>query len=410
MARQFRTYRYELRPTAAQSNELARAAGARRFVFNWALQQWRAYYGVHRRSPTRAELCRALTQLKHSPGQEWMLEISSSLMQQAIVDVWRAYRSFFAGRSGYPRFKSKKRDRLRFRYPAGARLCDDQIFLPRIGWVRVRMSRPMEGKLKSVTVKQRAGRWFVLALAEFRVEGAPAVSSDPCRVVGIDLGLTRPATLSDGSVIDPPRFARRDAARIRRASRALQRTQPGSRNRRKRQRRLAALHARIADRRRDFLHKVTTAVASTYGGFCVETLDVRGLARTKLSTAVLDASLGELLRQLKYKADWQGKPVIAVGRFYPSTKTCGRCGQINTALTRSDRRWRCDCGAVHDRDLNAARNIRAEGLRLLVAAGHADTRNACGAQVRPRIEAQGNEAGTSFAGMPNRFDSGRRLS
>lgn len=392
MRRRFRTYRFELRPTAHQSVAFARAAGARRFVFNWALAEWRSYYATHRKSPTRAELCRRLTELRHRPGNEWMLEISSSLMQQAISDVWRAYRNFFAGRTGYPRFKSKKKDRPRFRYPAGTRVSGQTIFLPRIGWVRLRLSRVVDGKLISATVKQHADRWFVLQLAEFESDDTEPHVTNPSEAVGIDLGLTRLATLSDGTVIDPPRFAKRDAMRVRRASRALMRTQRGSRNRRKQQRRLAAVHARVAARRKDFLHKLTTTLVATYGGFCVETLDVRGLARTKLSKAVLDASLGELLRQLEYKADWQRKPFVAVGRFYPSSKTCGRCGEVNAALTRSDRQWSCQCGATHDRDLNAARNIRAEGLRLLVAAGHADTLNASGAQVRPRIEAQGVEA------------------
>ena len=185
----------------------------------------------------------------------------------------------------------------------------------------------------------------------------------------------------------------------------MMRKRPGSRNRRKQQRRLAELHRRVTARRKDFLHKLTTSLAATYGGFCVETLDVRGLAKTKLSKAILDASLGEFLRQLEYKADWQRKPLVAV-RFYPSTKTCGRCGVVNAELKRSDRRWLRGCGASHDRDLNAARNIRTEGLRLLVAAGHADTSNARGVQVRPRIEAQDVEARTLRAGMPNRFNSG----
>jgi putative transposase len=335
-----------------------------------------------------------------------MLDISSKLMQQAIIEVWHGYRNFFSGRSGYPRFKSKKHDRRRFRYPAGARIAGDTIFLPRIGWVRLRLSRTPAGNLKSVTVKQMAGRGFVLALSEFEIGDRATSVTDQSRLVGIDLGVTRLATLSDGTIVDPPRFAKRDHSRMRRASRAMMRKPPGSRNRRKQHRRLVELHRRVADRRKDFLHKLTTSLAATYGGFCVETLDVRGLARTKLSKVILDASLGEFLRQLEYKADWQRKPFVAVGRFYPSTKTCGRCGAVNAALTRSARRWTCSCGASHDRDLNAARNIRTEGLRLLVAAGHADTSNARGAQVRPRIEAQDVEAGTSQTGLPNRFNSG----
>jgi putative transposase len=394
MARRFKTFRYELRPNREQARALARTAGARRFVFNWALHRWRSHYAQFGESPTRAQLCRELTELKHRPGQEWMLEISSSVMQQSIVDVWRAYRSFFRGQTRYPRFKSKKLDGLRFRYPAGARLAGQEIFLPRIGWVRLRLSRPVEGRVKSVTVKQHAGRWFVLVLTEFEVSEAKPIVRASADVVGIDLGLTQLATLSDGVVVPPPRFARRGQRKVRRAERALRRKEPTSRNRQKERLRLARVHARIAARRKDFLHKQTTSIVNNYDAFCVETLDARGLARTKLSRAVLDAALGEFLRQVEYKADWRRKPFVAVGRFYPSTKTCGACGAVNRTLARSARTWRCECGTEHDRDLNAARNIREEGLRLFVAAGHADTGNACGAHVSPRVEATGAEAGT----------------
>jgi putative transposase len=276
------------------------------------------------------------------------------------------------------------------------RIADEKIFLPRIGWVRLRLSRPVYGQIKGVTVKQYAGRWFVLVLAEFEIGRTERGPFDRSQVVGIDIGLTRLATLSDGTFVEPPRFGIRDDARIRRATRALYRKRRGGRNRRKQRLRLAVMHARIAERRKDFLHKLTTSLVDAHSGFCVETFDARALARTKLSKGILDAGLGELLRQLEYKADWQHKPFVAVGRFYPSTKTCGECGAVNATLERSVRRWRCGCGcgAVHDRDLNAARNIRIEGLRLLAAAGHADAHNARGVQVRPQIEAQGVEAGT----------------
>jgi putative transposase len=404
MARRFRTYTYELRPNAGQVHALARAAGARRFVFNWALKRWRAHYEATGGCPTRAQLCRELTELRHRPGNEWMLEISSKLMQQAIIDVWRAYRNFFAGRSGYPRFTSKKRDQPRFRFPPEVRIAGDQIYLPRIGWIRFRLSRPISGRVKSVTVKRQAERWFVLVLAEFELDDTPVVVRDPSRVVGLDVGLSRLLTMSDGTFVEPPRFAARDARRIHRAERALYRTQRGSRNRAKRRRRLAAVHRRVAARRKDFLHKLTTSLVAANDGVCVETFDARALARTKLSKGILDAGLGELLRQLEYKSDWQRKPFVAVGRFFPSTKQCGRCGVVNSTLERSAREWQCRCGAVHDRDLNAARNIREEGLRLLAAAGHVDAQNACGVQVRPRVEAPDAEAGTPLSGTPNRFD------
>jgi len=398
MARRFRTYRFELRPTADQSIALARAAGARRFVFNWALAEWRAHYASYRESPTRADLCRRLTALRHRPGNEWMLDVSSALMQQAITDVWRAYQNFFAGRAGYPRFKSKKRDHPRFRYPAGARVDQNRIFLPRIGWVRLRLSRPIDGKLKSVTVKRRAERWFVLPLTEFEIDEASPRVDDASLVVGIDLGLTRLATISDGTSVDPPRFAARDARRIQRASRALHRKQRGSHNRRRQQRRLAAMHARVAARRKDFLHKLTTCLANKYSGFCVETLE---RPRTCENQAVQGCPGCE---------PWRApSPARVQGRLAAEAiRCCGSVLSVNEDLrnlrsdqcqahalgARLDMRLRCQsrprlqCGAEHPRG-------RSSPLSGRGARGHC---NACGAQVRPRIEAQGVEAGTSLRG------------
>lgn len=270
----------------------------------------------------------------------------------------------------------------RFRYPAGVRVVGRKIFLPRIGWVRLRLSRPVEGRVKSVTVKRQAGRWFVLILTEFEIDESSVAIPDPSGVVGIDLGLIRLATLSNGVTVMHPRFGRRGKKRLSRAARALGRKKPSSRNRQKQRMRLASIHARIAAQRRDFLHKLTTSIVAGYDGFCVESLDSRGLARTKLSKGVLDAGLGEFLRQVEYKADWQRKPCVAVGRFFPSTKTCGKCGAVHRTLERSARVWNCPCGAIHDRDINAAKNIRTEGLRILVAAGHADTQK----PVEPRSD------------------------
>jgi putative transposase len=333
-----------------------------------------------------------------------MLEVSSKLMQQAVLDVWRAYRNFFAGRAGYPRFTSKKRDQPRFRFPPKVRIVDDRVYLPRIGWIRFRLSQTIRGEIRGITVKCHAERWFLHVLTAFELEDTPPVLRDPSGVVGVDLGVIRLAALSDGTVVEAPRFARRDARRLRRAERALYRTRRGGRNRQRQRRRLATLHRRVAARRKDFSHKLTTSLVATHAGVCVETLDPAALARTKLSRGVLDAGLGEVLRQLEYKSDWQRKPFVAVGRFFPSTKTCGECGAVNATLERSAREWRCACGVVHDRDLNAARNIRTEGLRLLAAAGHADAEYACGVQVRPQHGAPDVEAGTPETGMPNRFN------
>jgi putative transposase len=391
----FRTYRFELRPDRQQLTALERAGFVRRFAYNLALERWRAYYAETGTSPSRAYLCREITRQKHQPGSQWLQEVSSKVPQQAVTDLWGAFQAFFEGRARYPRFRSRKRDTLRFRFPGPIKVRDDLLYVPRIGWVRMRLSRLITGEIRSVTIRQSGDRWYALILTRFEVGDSVRDVGPMSRFVGVDLGLIRLATVSDGRTIPRPRFAARAEKRLRRAGRRLSRKQEGSRNWHRAQRRLAALHAKAAARRRDFLHKATTSFVRTYDGFAIDLVDARGLARTKLSASVTDAALGEFRWQLAYKADWERKPLVVVGRFYPSTKRCSKCGWVNAAIGRSQRSWTCRCGTIHDRDLNAAENIRREGLRLLVAAGHADTENACGVHVRPPMGATDVEAGIS---------------
>jgi len=369
----YRTLRFQLRPDRQQRLAFEKAAAARRFAYNLALERWRANYLQTGNSPSRAYLCREITQQKYEPGFEWLRDVSSQVPQQAVADLWSAYQAFFKGRARYPRFRSRKRDLLRFRFPGPVKLRDDLLYVPRVGWTRLRLSRPVNGEIRSVTIRQSGGRWFALVLTRFEVHGSVRDIEPESRFVGIDPGLIHLATTSDGRKLHRPRFAARTDKRLRRAGRRLSRKQTGSRNWHRAQRRLAALHAKAAARRMDLLHKATTLLVRTYDGFAIDLVDARGLARTKLSASVMDAALGEFRRQLAYKAYWERKPLVVVGRFFPSTKQCSRCRWVNPTIGRSQRTWTCRCGATHDRDLNAAENIRREGLRLLVAAGHADT-------------------------------------
>jgi putative transposase len=391
----YRTYRFQLRPDRSQLRALERAGAARRFAYTLALERWRAYYQQTGASPNRAYLCRELTKQKREPGFEWLRDVSSTVPQQAVADLWRAYQAFFQGRARYPRFRSRKRDAVRFRFPGPVKVRGDLLYLPRIGWTRMRLSRAIHGEIRSVTVRQSESGWFALILTRFELDGSVTDVGPTSDFVGIDLGLIRTATISDGRIIQRPRFAARADRKLRRAGRRLSRRQEGSKNWHRERRRVARLHARIAAQRKDFLHKTTTSLVRTYDGFAIDVVDARGLARTKLSASVMDAALGEFRRQLAYKADWARKPLIVVGRFYPSTKLCSRCGWVNPAIGRSQRIWVCRCGEIHDRDLNAAENIRREGLRLIVAAGHVDTGNACGVHVRPPKGARDGEAGIS---------------
>jgi putative transposase len=202
----------------------------------------------------------------------------------------------------------------------------------------------------------------------------------PANPIGVDLGLNDLFVLSNGERVPAPKFARRAARKLGRVQKDLSGKKPGSHRREKAKRCVARLHCKVSNQRGDFLHKLTTDLVREYDLICVEDLSTKGLAKTKLSRSVLDAAFGEFLRQVTYKARWNLKHSVKVGRFFPSTKLCSACGAVNAHLTLSDRTWLCGCGIQHERDLNASRNILAEGLRL-VAAGQAETENARGVPV-----------------------------
>lgn len=371
---------------------MRRLAGARRFVWNWALGRRKAYDAEHGETIPAAQLSAELTALKRRPETAWLKEADAQVLQQSLKDLDRAFRNFFEKRARFPRFKSRKRDPLRFRLPQRVKIADGRVYVPKVGSVRVRQSRPVDLPTKSATFRRSAdGTWYVTLTAEFEIPDVALPAPDPAKVVGIDLGLIDFATLSDGSDPTPaPKFFRQGQRKLRKAQRVLSRREPGSHRRAKARLAVAKVHQRIANQRGDFLHKLSTDLVNSHDGICIEDLSLKGLARTKLAKSFTDASMGEFRRQLEYKALWNRKHLAVVDRFFPSSRLCDACGVKNDRLTLSDREWDCECGAHHDRDFLAACNIRDEGLRTL-AAGYAESRNARGASVRPRIEAVGVE-------------------
>jgi putative transposase len=384
MSKHRKAYRFRMEPTKAQRDALNRMAGCRRFVWNWALRRWKDYYAEHGKSIPLAQLSAELTQLKKQPGMEWLGEADAQALQQVLKDLHRAFVNFFEKRARYPRFKSKKRDTARFRTPQAAKVKDGRVYVPKVGWIRIRQSQDVEGKTKSATFMRTAkGHWFVTLVAEFEMPDIALPDPDPAKVVGIDLGLIDFVTPSDGTEPTPaPKFYRKGERAQRKAQREFSRRKKGSKRKAKAGRRVAIIRAKVADQRKDFLHKLTTDLVGRYDGICIEDLSLKGLVRTKLSKSFSDASFGEFRRQLEYKCLWNRKHLIVIDRFFPSSKMCHVCGAINSELTLSDREWDCGCGAHHDRDLNAAINIRDEGLRIL-AAGYAESLNARGADVSP---------------------------
>jgi putative transposase len=397
-----RTQRFELRPTRAQAAALARQAGARRFVWNWALERRVSHYRKHGRTLSARELSAELTKHKARPETAWLKEADSQLLQQALRDLNRAFESFFARRAGYPRFKSRKREAERFRIPQRVRLRGERVYCPKVGWIRTRVSREVTGELKSATFKREpCGRWYVTLVEHYRQPTPPAVPITVAGLVGIDVGVREMIVTTVGERVPAPRYYHQQERRLRREQRSLSRKQRGSRNRVKARVKVARTQRRTANLRKDFLHKLTTRLVAEQESFAIETLSVKGLARTKLAKSVLDASFGEFNRQLQYKAERAGKSVIRVDRFFPSSKQCSECEHVNHGLTLAEREWTCPvCGQAHDRDENAALNIKREAMRLVVA-GQAETLNACGVRVRrPKAAADATRQPAEEARIP----------
>jgi len=312
-----------------------------------------------------------------------------------LRDLDRAFANFFARRARFPRFKSKKRDEASFRIPQRVKVANGRVYVPKVGWVRIRQSMPVDLPTKSATFKQDAtGNWHVSLTATFTMPDVPLPAACAYTVVGVDLGLKDFAVLSTGERVATPRFFRRAERMLKRAQRQLSRRQKGSCRRNKARVQVASIHQQIRNQRSDFLHKLSTNLVRRFSGVCLEDLSLKGLVRTKLAKSFMDAAHGEFRRQIEYKAVWNRKHLAVIDRFYPSSRLHAACGEIHTRLTLADRQWVCGCGAVLDRDWNAAQNIRDEGMRML-AVGYTDSQNARGggvslshaiaASVEPRI-------------------------
>lgn len=383
-----KVFRFRMKPNTRQQQALDRNAGCRRFIWNWALARKQRYYRENGKSLPTSVLKAELPILKRTPGMEWLAAADSQSLQETLRDLDRAFSNFFENRAGFPRFKSRKVDQARFRISQRVTIADGRISVPKIGSVGIRQSQLVGGDTKSATFKRdTCGNWDVTLVTEFTMPDVALAAVDPTRVIGVDLGLKDFAVLSNGERIPAPKFFRKRERKLRRAQRVLNRREKGSARRLKAKRTVSLVQAKTANQRKDFLHKLTTDLVAKYEGICIEDLSVKGLARTKLAKSIHDASFGEFRRQLEYKALWNRRHVAVIDRWYPSSKTCHECGWINEALTLSDREWDClGCGAHLDRDLNAALNIKSEGLKLL-AVGHGRVRTS-------RVKAHGQNKRT----------------
>ncbi|MBB4786121.1 RNA-guided endonuclease InsQ/TnpB family protein [Streptomyces rapamycinicus] len=375
-----RAYRYRFYPSDAQAVELSRTFGCVRKVYNMALAARTEAWTLRQERINYNATSAMLTAWKKTEELAFLNDVSSVPLQQALRHLQAAFTAFFARRSKYPRFKSRKKSGKSAEYTSSAfRFREGKLTLAKMDQsLDIVWSRPLpEGALPStVTVSQdAAGRWFVSFLVE-----DPAVQPLPAggSAVGIDAGLGHLLTLSTGEKIANPRHERRDRARLARAQRNLARKARGDgTNRAKARRKVARVYTRIADRRRDHLHKLTTRLVRENQTLVIEDLTVRNmLTNGKLSRAISDAAWSQFRSMLEYKAAWYGREVIAVDRWFPSSKLCSVCGTLQKRMPLGVRTWTCACGTTHDRDVNAAKNLLAAGLAV----------SACGAGVRPQRE------------------------
>jgi putative transposase len=333
-----KVFRFRMDPTPEQRESLARMAGARRFVWNWALNQRKQHYATTGKGLPAAELSRGLTALKRQPELAWLKEADSQALQQVLADLQRAYTNFFEKRARFPRFKSRKRDKARFRIPQRVSVVDKRVIVPKIGAVVIRQSQAIEGATKSATFKRDSRyNWDVTLVTEFTMPDTTLPVADPANVVGIDFGLKDLIVLSSGGRMEAPKFYGRAQRKLRRAQRAVSRRKLHGRNRAKAQQRASRVQAKTANRRNDFIHKITTDLVRNYDGICLEYLSIKGLAKTKLAKSMLDASFGEFRRELEYKSIWNRRHLAVIDRWYPSSKTCHACGAVNAELTLADR-------------------------------------------------------------------------
>jgi putative transposase len=389
-------YNYRFYPTQGQQQALARAFGSARVVFNDGLRARQDAHEADLPYIADAELSVMLTAAKSAPDRAWLNDVSAVVLQQALADLNTAYRNFFASVRGErkgrkmapPRFRSRKDRRQAIRFTANARfrvLPNGRLRLPKIGDVPVRWSRPLPSEPSSVTIiKDAAGRYF----ASFVIETRPAALPETASAVGIDLGLSHFAVLSDGRKIASPKFLRRAERKLRKAQKALARKVKGSGSREKARVRVARVHAKAADSRRDWLHKESTRIIRENQAVYAEDLCITGLARTRMAKSVHDAGWAGFLGMLEYKARLHGRVFRRTGRWEPTSQVCSACGVKDGPKPLHVREWACAaCGTVHDRDVNAARNVLALGRR--------ESLNARGGQVRPApVLAPASEAGS----------------
>jgi putative transposase len=377
-------YRYRAYPTSGQAAMLARTFGCARVVYNDAIWLRNHCYQAGQKLSDSEIQTRVITDAKQTDERAWLSEVASVALVQSCQDARRAYRNWFDSLSGkrkgrkvgHPRMKRRRgRQSIRLTRSGFSIRPDGRVYLAKIGEVKVRWSRKLPSEPSSVTViLEPDGRYYLSFCVERGAQPLPVTDHE----AGVDLGLSRLLTTSDGQIVENPRFLRNRQRKLARLQRAASRKQKGSANYRKANKRVAIAHRKVREARLDHAHKTALRLIRENQAVYAEDLAISGLARTRLAKSVHDAGWSQLLRLLAEKAEHYNRTFIQIGRFVPTSQTCSACGKLDGPKPLSVRTWTCQCGAVHDRDVNAARNI--------LAAGRTERLNACGERVSPPLQ------------------------
>lgn len=360
-----KAFKFRLSPTKEQSVLLNKHIGSSRFVYNLALECKQMAWAGNRVNINCFDLIKQLPELKKEC--EWLKEINSQSLQQPIRNLDNAFTRFYKGQGGFPKFK-KKTNSGSFNIPQRITLKDGKIFIPKFKkGIDIILHRPIKGEIRQATISiTPTGKFFVSILCETGEEIKPKKEIKENTTIGIDLGIKTFLVSSDGEYFENPKYLRESLSKLKYLQRKF-----SNKKGKKTKNKLAKLHEKVANQRKDFLHKTSSELIKKHDTICIEDLNIKGMLENhKLALSIQDSGWGMFVEMLEYKSEWRGKNILKIGRFEPSSKLCNHCGRINKELTLKDREWTCKgCGSVLDRDINASINIKNFALKNKLSVG-----------------------------------------